>query len=95
MSAVRRGPTDPVAVPDHLLIEPAPASRKGNLRCRECRHRVTIGDDGTEFGHVRRGKPSSDGFTGRCPHRPESVDPTFDGPTPWSAGVRDGDRSEP
>jgi len=48
--------------------------------CRTCRRYVTVGPDGTEYGHQRRGRGTNDPLPeecdGRCPHRPESVEPT-------------------
>ena len=95
MSTSRRRFTDPIAVPDHLVIESMPPGRKGNLRCRVCRKPITIGDDGTEYGHLRVGR-ERDPIDSRCPHRPDSVDPTFEGETPVTAGGNDQhDRREP
>ncbi|MFC6785380.1 hypothetical protein ACFQFH_05475 [Halobaculum halobium] len=93
MSTTRRRLTDPIAVPDHIVIESVRAARSGNLRCRVCRKPITIGDDGTEFGHLRAGR-AGDPVDGRCPHRPDSVDPTYDGPTPttaWEPGQTGGE----
>lgn len=43
-------------------------------RCEECGRRITIGLDGTEFGHT---KGSEGGSAVRCPNRPDhGVDPT-------------------
>jgi hypothetical protein len=84
VSTTRRRLTDPIAVPDHIVIESMPR-RASNLRCRVCRKPITIGDDGTEYGHLRAGR-KRDPIDGRCPHRPESVDPAFDGETPVTAG---------
>lgn len=52
---------------DHLHYE------RARLRCRVCGAAITVGPDGTEYGHVRH--PRHGCCEGRCPHRPESVDP--------------------
>jgi hypothetical protein len=41
-------------------------------RCQDCRNRITIGPDGTEFGHATRSQGGR--FEGRCRHRDESLD---------------------
>lgn len=49
------------------------------LRCRACGRRVTVGRDGTEYGHERRAPEGKMLPTGEsCPHRPESVEPYAD-----------------
>ncbi|QZX98707.1 hypothetical protein [Halobaculum rubrum] len=85
MSTTQRRLTDPVAIPDHLVTEPMPPARKGNLRCRICRKPISVGDDGTEYGHLRIGRQRAP-IDDRCPHRPESVDPNYEGVTPGTAG---------
>lgn len=57
--------------PDHLKICPETGSR----RCQVCRRQVSIGADGTEYGHQRRYRTPSSSVEGRCPHRPDGVDP--------------------
>ena len=56
------------------------ADRGGRILCLTCRRYVTVGPDGTEYGHQRRGRGANDPLPeecdGRCPHRPESVEPT-------------------
>lgn len=48
--------------------------RKNEKKCGKCGHRVTVGPDGTEYGHARGAR----GRRERCPLRPapEKVDPS-------------------
>ena len=50
-----------------------PLDGERTYRCPECGRAITVGTDGTEYGHAR-------GVAGttpdeRCPRRPASVDP--------------------
>jgi len=49
--------------PDHTAV------------CKVCRYWITIGPDGTEYGHARGYQFQRDSQTD-CPHRPSNVDPT-------------------
>lgn len=44
----------------------------GEYRCQECGAFVTVGKNGTEYGHQRGYQYKTQD---RCPRRPESVDP--------------------
>ncbi|WP_435147678.1 hypothetical protein [Halobaculum sp. P14] len=72
-------------VPDHLTNVGSEPDRGSDLKCRTCRRWITVGPDGTEFGHARRGGRAGGELDGRCPHRPESVEPTYSGTVPESA----------
>lgn len=48
-----------------------PMDKPSEAYCVECRARVTVGSDGTEYGH----HSGHTGTTERCPHRPDCVDP--------------------
>lgn len=59
----------------HLSATPFAFSRHttdgpGEAYCLACRARITVGPDGTEYGHLR-GNAASES---RCPHRPDTVD---------------------
>jgi len=60
--------------------------------CEECGRQITIGPDGTEYGHRRGHRARSQ----RCSRRPASVDPTDHGAdvavpgTTVRFGARDG-----
>ncbi|MFC7096078.1 hypothetical protein [Halobaculum marinum] len=86
MSTVPRSPGDVLDdLPAHLARESAPPDRKGNIKCRICRRWVSIGPDGTEFGHARWGSRSWGDLDGPCPHRPDRAEPISNGPVPDSA----------
>ena len=65
-------------IPDHLTID------NGRLRCRCCRRPITIGSDRVEYGHSRWARHRHS--DGRCPHRPDSVDPRKPSSTPVETG---------
>jgi hypothetical protein len=47
----------------------------GEFVCPDCRRRVTRGESGTEYGHMR----GTTGYGPRCPRRPTAVDPSKPG----------------
>lgn len=49
-----------------------PADGPRQFVCPDCGYRITVGLDGTEYGHFRGLRQDQD----RCPRRPTSVDPT-------------------
>jgi hypothetical protein len=61
-------------LPDHLVAVEHP---NHTAICRECQFWITVGPDGTEYGHARRDNRSSNVSPREpCSHRPsESVDP--------------------
>jgi len=45
--------------------------------CQVCGYIITVGPDGTEYGHARRrDRDSQERDRGDCPHRPSTVDPS-------------------
>jgi len=45
--------------------------------CEKCNYKITIGSEGTEYGHARATNkgPNSIGDRVDCKHRPDNVDP--------------------
>lgn len=61
-----------------------PATKPSESYCPECNSRITTGPTGIEYGHARGRSRNS---RGRCPRRPDCVDPDRPGPErkEWSA----------
>jgi len=74
VSSVPRSRADVDDLPSHLKRVAAQSRRAGRIKCCECDHWITIGPNGTEFGHSRYGRRERS-LEGRCPHRPDDVDP--------------------